>query len=122
MVYLARFGLYLKGKSLKRSDNDSEKVHLSTLLLFLCCRKSYFMYICVVPIFIVRTLLVPYQLNIRNLQTLSFDFKTKKIDELSTSFLQRCPTYFEVHNLTLNANFHFNLCVRILLLSDASKR
>lgn len=51
LVYLARFGLYLKGKSLKRSDNDSEKVHLSTLFLFLCCRKSY-LCTCVVPIFI----------------------------------------------------------------------
>lgn len=26
LLYLARFGLYLKGKSLKRTENDYEKV------------------------------------------------------------------------------------------------
>lgn len=38
LLYLARFGLYLKGKSLKHTENDFEKVFL--LMLFLCCRKK----------------------------------------------------------------------------------
>lgn len=52
LVCLARFGLYLKGKSLKRSDNDSEKVHLSMLFLFFFCVVENHIYVlCDVPIF-----------------------------------------------------------------------